>query len=136
MTVDVTRLLDDLEAAHPAATLVAISRWIDSANAHRHPETNLWSRVSKAAEEGGEAMDALRGYLGENPRKGVTGTLDEVVEELLDTAVAALGAVEHIRDHDGQALRLLVDKIRRVADRAALPAPLAGHGTDEETNHA
>lgn len=100
--------------------LVEISQWIDAANAHRHPETNLWSRVAKAAEEGGEAMDALRGYLGENPRKGVTKSLYDVIDELLDTAVAALGAVEHINDHSGIALSLLVAKIHKVHERAGL----------------
>lgn len=100
--------------------LVAISQWIDAANAHRHPETNLWSRVAKAAEEGGEAMDALRGYLGENPRKGQINTLSDVIDELLDTAVAALGAVEHLTEHDGSALDRLENKIDYVFDRAGL----------------
>lgn len=117
----VWRTARDIAAAEAvSAALVDISRWIDAANAHRHSETNLWSRVSKAAEEGGEAMDALRGSLGENPRKGIVNTLDDVVEELLDAAVAALGAVEHIHHHDGQALALLNDKIMRVRDRAGL----------------
>lgn len=65
-------------------------------------------------------MDALRGYLGENPRKGATKTLDDVIDELLDTAVAALGAVEHLTGHDGSALDRLENKIDYVHQRAGL----------------
>lgn len=99
------------------ARLIGVSLWIDEANAHRHPDTNLWSRVSKAAEEGGEAMDALRGFLGENPRKGQTCGIEDVVAELLDTAVSALGAIEHITGHDGTSFARLVEHIEYVHDR-------------------
>lgn len=98
--------------------LVALSMWIDRHNQHRDPEANLWSRVTKASEEAAEAQAALRLYLGENPRKAQSEDPSDVIEELLDTAVAALGAVEHILDHDGVALDLLAQKIRRVAARA------------------
>lgn len=101
-----------------AQALVELSQWIDNHNAHRDPIANWWSRVAKVSEEAGEAQAALRGVIGENPRKGYTHTLDDVVEELLDTAVAALGAVEHLRNHDGRALAELDDKIRRVHARA------------------
>ena len=99
--------------------LVALSQWIDAHNAHRPDEVNLWSRVVKASEEAAEAQAALRLYLGENPRKG-TGPIEDIIDELLDTAVAALGAVEHLRGHDGHALQLLDMKIIRVAIRAGV----------------
>lgn len=98
--------------------LVFVSRWVDEHNAHRDPEAQLWSRVTKASEEAAEAQGALRSMLGENPRKPATGTTDDLVAELLDTAVAALGAVEHVTGHRGDALVLLEAKIRSVADRA------------------
>lgn len=101
-----------------ASRLVFVSQWIDAHNARRDPEAVLWSRVTKASEESGEAQKALRGALGENPRKGVTHDLSDVVDELLDTAVAALGAVEHIREHRGDALELLDLHIARVYGRA------------------
>ena len=68
----------------------------------------------------GEVIQAFIGLTGQNPRKGVTGARDDVVEELLDVAIAALSAIEHLREHDGAALSLLSEKIRRGADRAGL----------------
>lgn len=105
---------------HATKALVGLSRWIDRGNAHRDPEAIAWGRVAKIGEEFGEVMEAFIGYTGQNPRKGVTHTVFNVVDELLDVAVTALGAVEHLRDHDGQALRLLDEKIAAVATRAGV----------------
>jgi NTP pyrophosphatase (non-canonical NTP hydrolase) len=101
-----------------AMQLVGLSEWIDAGNAHRDPEAVLWGRVAKLTEESGEAMAALIGATGQNPRKGVTHSMDDVTEELLDVAVTALGAIEHVRGHKGDALTLLVAKIARVHWRA------------------
>lgn len=64
------------------------------------PEARLWRRVTKVTEEVGEVWEALAGMLGENPRKGVTHTRRDVVDELLDVAAAALGAVAHLHGND------------------------------------
>lgn len=104
----------------PSEKLVALSRWIDAPNAHRDPEAQAWSRIAKVAEEHGEAVAAYIGAIGQNPRKGVTHTVDDVVDELLDVALTALAAVEHLREHDGAALTLLETKLDRVAQRAGL----------------
>lgn len=101
-----------------AENLVALSRWIDAGNAHRDPEAQLWGRVAKIAEEHGEAVAALIGMTGQNPRKGVTHTADQLVDELLDVAITALGAVEHLTGHRGDAFELLDAKLARVAERA------------------
>lgn len=113
----------------PAEQLVALSRWIDASNAHRDPEAQDWSRIAKVGEEHGEVIAAYIGAIGQNPRKGVTHRLDDVIDELLDVAVTALAAVEHLRDHRGDALTLLDGKIRMVAARAGLveaTEPIAG----------
>lgn len=101
-----------------SASLVSLSRWIDAANAHRDSEAQTWGRLSKIGEEYGEVIAAYIGMTGQNPRKGVTHCLDDVIEELLDVALSALAAVEHLTSHDGDALDLLGDKIIRVARRA------------------
>lgn len=98
--------------------LVGLSRWIDEHNVRRDPEAVLWGRVSKIGEEFGEVIQSLIGYTGQNPRKGFTHSRDDVQEELLDVAVTALCAIEHLRGHDGRALAELDDKIRRVHLRA------------------
>jgi NTP pyrophosphatase (non-canonical NTP hydrolase) len=74
-------------------------QWIDEspANASRDPEARTWGRLSKVAEEAGEVISAFIGVTGQNPRKGVSDTMDHVVEELLDVAVTALVAYVHVR---------------------------------------
>lgn len=104
-----------------AASACALSKWIDgSYPPDLDPETVLWRRVSKVSSEANEARDALEGYVGENPRKGVTHTLEDVIGELLDTALCALAAVEHITGNNGHSMSLLADKAQRVVTRAGL----------------
>lgn len=100
--------------------LIALSQWIDAGNAHRDPEAVTWGRLAKLAEEQGEVIEAFIGATGQNPRKGVTNTLEKVLEELLDVAITALGAYEHIDGHQGRALDELASKIYRVAERAGV----------------
>lgn len=102
----------------PAEALVALSKWIDAANAHRDPEAVTWGRLAKLAEEGGEVIEAFIGATGQNPRKGITHTIADVGDELLDVAITALGAYEHLTDHQGLALVRLDEKILCVAKRA------------------
>ena len=70
----------------------------------------------------GEVIAAYIGATGQNPRKGITGTTGDVIDELLDVAVTALAAVEHLSDHQGHALRLLDSKILHVVQRAGVTA--------------
>ncbi|WP_240917785.1 MazG-like family protein [Phycicoccus sp. HDW14] len=79
-----------------------------------------WARVAKIAEECGEVVAAYIGVTGQNPRKGVAGSMDDVVDELLDVALTALAAVEHLTGHRGEALGLLNRKIVRTGIRAGV----------------
>lgn len=108
--------MPDSEPAQEA--LIELSEWIDAGNAHRDTEAIAWGRLAKVGEEFGEVIAAWIGYTGQNPRKGRTHRKDDVIEELLDVAVAALGAVEHLDRHRGQSIEILFDKIMRVRDRA------------------
>lgn len=101
-----------------AGQLVTISEWIDSANAHRDPEAVSWGRITKIGEEFGETIGAWIGCTGQNPRKGLTHTLDDVRKELLDVALTALGAYEHLSDHTGRSLLALEGHIGFVFNRA------------------
>lgn len=119
-TKDQSRDGSSSDRSHPERALVALSEWIDAGNAHRDPEAVTWGRLAKITEEAGEVIAAYIGATGQNPRKGQTCDLRDVREELLDVAVTALGAYEHLAGHDGSALDDLTDKILRVADRAGL----------------
>jgi hypothetical protein len=98
------------------ARLAEFSSWIDEAVTGSEKE-RLWGRAAKVAEEYGEVVAAIIGYLGENPRKGTTHSRDDIVAELLDVAVTALGAVESIQGNDGRAVGQLLAKIEAVYAR-------------------
>jgi len=106
------------EAVDCQFQLAGLSSWIDESNTHRDPEAVLWGRVAKLTEESGEAIAALIGLTGQNPRKGVTHTAEDVVAELLDVAITALGAVEHMTGNVGLALPELCAKVAAVHTRA------------------
>lgn len=71
--------------------VVRARRWLDIHNGTGGPELGL--RVAKVAEEAGEAIGAWIGLVGQNPRKGVTHTADEVAAELADVVLTALVAM-------------------------------------------
>jgi hypothetical protein len=104
------------------AKIAALSAWIDAFNADRDPEAQLWGRIAKIQEEAGETIAALIGLTGGNPRKGVTHTADDVVKELLDCAVTALGAAEHLVGNDGSCLDRLGAHVDRLVNRAGISA--------------
>ena len=103
-----------------SAALVRLSQWIDAANDHKPAEQQAWERTAKVAEECGEVIAAMIGMTGQNPRKGFTHTREDVVAELLDVAVTALGGIEHLTGHQGTALELLDEKILAVSARAGV----------------
>ena len=102
------------------ALLAYLSRWLDESEGDRDAEAVLWGRVAKVSEEAGEAIAALIGATGQNPRKGITHTYDDVVDELLDVAITAMTAVEHITGNDAKSLDLFQEKVGAVAERAGV----------------
>lgn len=75
--------------------LDALVGWVDKYNIRTREEIGL--RVLKVFEEAGEAAQAWIGYTGQNPRKGITHTPDDVVNELLDLAITALVAAQSVK---------------------------------------
>lgn len=107
-------------AVSAAATLALLSWRIDAHNGRRDPESVTWGRLAKVSEECGEVIAAFIAYTGQNPRKPKReDAWVEVVEELLDVAVTALAAVEHMTGNEGRSLDLLEGKINKVAARLA-----------------
>jgi NTP pyrophosphatase (non-canonical NTP hydrolase) len=81
-------------AADPDAGIwaaVAESRtWLNDSNGDAEPELGL--RILKIVEEAGEAAATWIGTLGQNPRKGITHSRQDVADELGDVAFTALVA--------------------------------------------
>ncbi|MFJ6901513.1 methyltransferase domain-containing protein [Streptomyces hokutonensis] len=102
----------------------AVSRWIDAhpANQARDPEALLWGRITKTGEEVGEAISALVAALNHNPRKGLSGDMSHVQDELLDVAMTALGAIAHLHHNDPATdlTELLAQHIAGAAVRAGI----------------
>lgn len=67
-------------------------------------------RIMKVTEEAGEVNQAWIGLLGQNPRKGVTHTTEDVVGELADVAFAALVAIASLGADPRTAVQDVVTK--------------------------
>ncbi|MGW4798243.1 MazG-like family protein [Nonomuraea sp. NPDC004297] len=65
--------------------------WVDLANGRNDHETAM--RLLKLVEEAGEVASAYIGMTGQNPRKGVTHSREDVAGELCDVLVTALVAL-------------------------------------------
>lgn len=100
--------------------LALISAWVDDhpENVARDAEARIWGRVAKVGEEFGEVIAAFIGATGQNPRKGVTHDMDDVVKELLDVALTALAAVESLVGNDGSSEVRFREHVQRVLDRS------------------
>lgn len=98
-----------------------IDQWLDANPADSYKDQPLaqdWARISKVQEELGEAIQCFIGYTGQNPRKGVINDLDDVLEELADTAITALFAMHHFTKSSSSTRSLLRDKLIRIYGRA------------------
>ncbi len=90
-----------------------VDEWLDrevSAVYQNQPLAQDWARIGKVIEELGEAIQALIGATGQNPRKGITDTMDGVLRELADTALTALFAMQHITKDTSIVKAILLEK--------------------------
>jgi NTP pyrophosphatase (non-canonical NTP hydrolase) len=73
-------------------TVEKLVKWLDDSSTLA-PETEKLLRIMKLTEEAGEVTQAVIGALGQNPRKGVTHTWDDVQAELCDVILTAMVAL-------------------------------------------
>lgn len=107
-----------MSAADLTANIVATSRLItESYPRSLCDEAVLRRRIDKIGTEFGEVLEALNGWVGENPRKGVTHDRADVLDELLDVAACALGAYEHVDGFQGTCLIDLAMLVQRKLER-------------------
>jgi NTP pyrophosphatase (non-canonical NTP hydrolase) len=91
--------------------------WID-ASSQLPPETERLLRLMKLSEEVGEVAQAVIGVTGQNPRKGVTHTWDDVQAELCDVILTAMVA---LATFSADARRLFSEHLDLVTRRAFAP---------------
>ncbi|CAL9434459.1 MULTISPECIES: MazG-like family protein [Streptomyces] len=75
----------------------------------------LLLRMLKLSEEVGEVAEAVIGATGQNPRKGVTHTWDDVEAELCDVVITAMVA---LRTLTPEAREVFARHLTRVAGRS------------------
>ncbi|WP_250008478.1 MazG-like family protein [Actinoplanes sp. M2I2] len=85
-------------------------RWLDGVNGTAPLEVTC--RILKVTEEAGEAAQAWIGLLGQNPRKGVTHSREEVAAELADVAFTAMVAIASLGIDPRGALEACAGKVR------------------------
>jgi NTP pyrophosphatase (non-canonical NTP hydrolase) len=98
-----------------------IDAWLDNGVGPLYQEQPLaqdWARISKIAEELGEAIQAFIGVTGQNPRKGIDHIQEEVMNELADTAITAILAMQHFEKDTYRVRDLLRAKINKIENRA------------------
>ena len=83
------------------------------------PDTEKLLRIMKLTEEAGEVTQAVIGAMGQNPRKGVTHTWDDVQAELCDVMFTAMVALTTITP---DARRVFDEHLARVAGRPLQPS--------------
>ncbi|OLT18575.1 hypothetical protein BJF79_48105 [Actinomadura sp. CNU-125] len=94
--------------------------WDDLARLRRGllPGIDEQTLILKIAEEYGEAVQAYIGVTGQNPRKGVHGTRDDVRDELADVIITAGIALVALTGDDPERARAHLDRrLRTVIER-------------------
>ncbi|MGW4891417.1 MazG-like family protein [Kitasatospora sp. NPDC004240] len=89
--------------------------WLDE-ESELAPEQERLLRILKLSEEVGEVGQAVIGATGQNPRKGVTHTWEDVQDELCDVVFSALIA---LRTLTPDAARVFEERLSYVEQRSA-----------------
>ncbi|GAA4291942.1 MazG-like family protein [Streptomyces venetus] len=96
------------------AAVDALSEWLDT-NRPVEGREDMLLRILKLSEEVGEVAEAVIGATGQNPRKGVTHTWDDVRSELCDVVITALLA---LRTLTPEAREVFTRHLERVTERS------------------
>ena len=92
--------------------------WVDE-NRPLDGQAGLLLRILKLSEEVGEVSEAVIGATGQNPRKGVTHTWDDVQAELCDVVITALVALRTLTPDTQQ---VFTHHLARVMERSLGPS--------------
>lgn len=112
------RRASDAETGDLFDDVATITAWLDTTNPPGPHEDSM--RVLKLQEEAGEAAQAYLGMVGQNPRKGYTHTLGDLLAELADVALTALTAIQHFTQDQAATREIVNAKAAGIAARANL----------------
>lgn len=92
--------------------IMALDEWLDREVSYLYkvqPLAQDWARLAKIGEEYGEAVNAFIGVTGQNPRKGIFGSEDDVDQELVDVALTAILCLQH-RTKDVRTTQTIIEE--------------------------
>ncbi|MEV0183082.1 MazG-like family protein [Streptomyces sp. NPDC050625] len=92
--------------------------WLD-ANRPQGGQEGMLLRMLKLSEEVGEVAEAVIGATGQNPRKGITHTWEDVQGELCDVVITALVALRTLTPDTSEVFHR---HLTRVTERSLGPA--------------
>nr|WP_242587702.1 MazG-like family protein [Streptomyces sp. MST-110588] len=100
--------------------------WLNTRNGTGEEETAL--RLLKITEEAGEVTRAYLGMTGQNPRKGITHTRDDVADELCDVILSAMTALHSFADAPEAVFRTVVQRRAVRLERLLATGTVDGDG--------
>jgi hypothetical protein len=107
--------MSDVDYTSLYKTCATLSEWIDD-NAPPHyafnPMAQDWARISKLAEEVGEAISAFIGATGQNPRKGFSNDMTDVYDEIVDVIITGVCALSHFTKDVHQTKAIVEQRLR------------------------
>ncbi|MFJ8472046.1 MazG-like family protein [Kitasatospora sp. NPDC094011] len=106
--------------------------WLDE-HSTQSPQEERLLRLLKLSEEVGEVGAAVIGATGQNPRKGVTHTWEDVQHELCDVVFSALVA---LRTLTPDAARIFTERLAYVEQRSAASRDTTGREAAEDEEDA
>ena len=101
-----------------------ITAWLDESNPSGPHEDSM--RVLKLVEEAGEAAAAYIGMVGQNPRKGVTHTQHDLLNELADVAITALCTMQHFTQDEAVTRACMASKVGLIMARSNIRVRAGG----------
>ncbi|MFJ9905215.1 MazG-like family protein [Streptomyces sp. NPDC101152] len=109
----------------------ALWAWLEGGRRHGDRES-LLLRVLKISEEVGEVAEAVIGATGQNPRKGISHTWDDVEAELCDVVITALIALRTLTPDTRETF---TRHLARVTERSLSTSwPHTATGPDSESD--
>ena len=97
-----------------------ITQWLNQSNSHMLPEHDESMRIMKIGEEFGEVIEAYIGYTGQNPRKGKTHGMADVLAELADVVITALCAIQYETGDAAVTRAVIASKASHIIKRAGI----------------
>lgn len=109
---------DDYTGLYKAVTVLDAYIDEEAPAVYKHnPLAQDWGRIAKLMEEVGEVADAYIGATGQNPRKGIYGSMDDVLKELADVAFTAICAIQHFTKNPTQTKDTMERRARELKGR-------------------